>query len=357
MAILWMNLIIVYMFSLLSRVVAKPAALGPSPAFTKPNKFLTFIVILTFVLISGLRSNIGDTFFYMHAYINGSFTWEYVLANKDIGFGIMQMVMKRFTNDPQLMVFISALITNLLIVCVLYKYSRLFELSVFVYITSGLYIISMNGIRQFLASAIVFAATKYLFEGNWVKYFLVVFVAATIHQSAFILIPIYFIVRRKAWTTATFFLICSALLLVLGYDQFSGIVFSAIQDTQYGDYQNFNAGGANILRVVVQAAPLVLAFLGRKKLSVLFPHIDYVVNMSLLGTIMMVVATQNWIFARFIIYFGMYNIILIPWIVKAFSKKFQVLIYFVICVLYLVYFFYENSVILRLVYRSDFIKF
>ena len=31
-------------------------------------------------------------------------------------------------------------------------------------------LVSMNGIRQVLAAAIIFTATKYLIEGNWIKY-------------------------------------------------------------------------------------------------------------------------------------------------------------------------------------------
>ena len=73
------------------------------------------------------------------------------------------------------MIFTTALITNILIISVLYKYSRMFELSTYVYITGGLFLVSMNGIRQVLAAAIIFTATKYLINGNWVKYFLIVF--------------------------------------------------------------------------------------------------------------------------------------------------------------------------------------
>ena len=47
------------------------------------------------------------------------------------------------------MIFTTALITNVLIIIVLYKYSRLFELSTFVYITGGLHLVSMNGIVKY----------------------------------------------------------------------------------------------------------------------------------------------------------------------------------------------------------------
>ena len=113
----------------------------------------------------------------------------------------------KYSNDPQLLIFTTALITNVLIVITLYKYSRMIELSLFVFIASGMYTVSMNGIRQSLAAAIIFAATKYILDGNFKKFLLVILLASTIHQTALIFIPIYFIVRRKAWTRDTYILL------------------------------------------------------------------------------------------------------------------------------------------------------
>lgn len=359
MAILWVNLIVVYVASYFSRHLAKPVAAGSGSAFfmLKPNKWLAAIVMATFVIIAGLRNNIGDTYFYMSSFKNNNFTWEQVISEKDIGFGILQMILKTYTDNPQWLVFLTALITNVLIVYVLYKYSRLFELSIFLYITSGLYVVSMNGIRQFLASAIVFAATKYLFEGSWRKYFLVVAFASLFHGSALILIPIYFIVRRKAWTSSTFVLLTLAVILIIGYSVISDVLFTAIANTQYSEYQNFQEGGANIIRVAIGAIPLIFAYLGRNKLREIFPYGDYVVNMSLLNFIVMAVATQNWIFARFTIYFGLYNVLLMSWVISLFVRREQKFMYYAILGFYLIYFYYENVVTLNLFYRSDYLKF
>ncbi|MDQ0903982.1 EpsG family protein [Paenibacillus sp. V4I7] len=357
MAILWVNLVVVYIASFFSRYLATPVTIGPGPLSFRPNRWMTAIVMATIVLISGLRNNIGDTYSYMHAYTINNFTWEAVKAEKDIGFGILQMILKAYTEDPQLLIFLTALVTNILIVCVLYKYSKLFEMSIYVYITSGLYIVSMNGVRQFLASAIVFAATKYLFAGSWQKYFLVVAFASTFHGSALILIPIYFIVRRKAWTSSTFVLLFMAVVLILGYNVLSDAIFAAIADTHYSEYKEFQEGGANIIRVAIGAVPLIFAYLGRNKLREIFPNGDYVVNMSLLNFIVMAVATQNWIFARFTIYFGLYNVILMSWVVSLFVKRQQKFIYYAILGFYLIYFYYENEVILNIIYKSDYLKF
>lgn len=172
MTILWMNLFIVFILAFFARYFAIPVT--NSLILIKPNRMLVLMAALSLVLVAGLRNNIGDTYFYMHAYNVTEFNWEYIQNNKDMGFNIFQMILKGYTDDPQAMVFITALITNLLIVFTLYKYSRLIEISLYVYITSGMYLVSMNGIRQYLAAAISFAAIKYIFDGSWKKYVLII---------------------------------------------------------------------------------------------------------------------------------------------------------------------------------------
>lgn len=219
MTVLWVNLGLVYMFSFLARYISKPILIGTN--FVTSNKLLIFLAISSLVIVSGLRNNIGDTYFYIKSFEDRDFTWEYVLANKDPGFGVLQMLLQTISKDPQLLLFITALITNLLIGLTLYKYSRMIELSFYVYITAGMFTVSMNGIRQFLAASIIFLATKFILNGDFKKYALLVMLSSTIHQSALILIPIYFIVRREAWTKITFLLFALAILIVIGFNQFS----------------------------------------------------------------------------------------------------------------------------------------
>ncbi len=356
MTILWINLAIVFSFSLFARQFASPARRVESSVPIKPNKVLMFGALASLVLVSGLRSNIGDTYVYRRIYEQNDFSWDFILAQKDIGFGILQRILKTYiSEDPQIMIFAAALITNVLIVMVLYNYSRMIEISLYVYITGGLFLVSMNGIRQVLAAAIAFTATKFLIEGSFVKYALIIILASLFHQSALILLPIYFLVRYKAWSKATVALLIISVFIVVGFEYFSSLLFSALEDTQYGHYQSFSEGGANFLRVAVAAAPIGIAYLGRDKLRRIFPESDYIVNMAILGLVFMIISTQNWIFARISIYFDLYQIILISWVVKVFTKKDQKFIYFGIIACYLAYYYFENVINLNILYKSDYL--
>ena len=354
MTILWINLAIVFLFSFASRYFSQ-LYVSDSIVYSRPNKFLAICVMACLFVISGLRNGIGDTYFYKHAYNVTDFEWEYVKSMNEIGFGILQMILKMYTEDPQVLIFLVALVTNVLIVAVFYNYSKLFELSTYVYITGGTFLVSMNGLRQMLAAAICFIAIKYLLDQKFFKYTLIILLATTFHQSAFIMIPVYFLVRFKAWSKATILILSFSVLVVIGYDIFASLFFTALEHTKYGNYATFDEGGANMLRVAVNAAPLVIAYLGRDKLREVFPKSDYIVNMSIIGLLFMIISTQSWIFARVSLYFTLYQLILVSWIIEVFSKRDQKLVYYSILFLYFLYYYYENVISLNIIYKSDII--
>jgi len=356
MGLLWVNLLLVFTFSLLARYYAKPLYRTEYPIPIKPNPYFIFGALASLVTIAGLRSNIGDTYSYKYAYEFNDYTWDLILSEKDKGFGILQMLLQDYvSDDPQILIFVTALLTNALIVFVLYNYSRMIEISLYVYITGGLFLVSMNGIRQVLAAAIAFTAIHFLIKRNWMGYTLLIIGASFFHQSALILIPIYFIVQLKEWSKATFLMLTAAVLIVLGYEVFSELLFQAIEDTQYGHYRTFSEGGANKLRVVVAGVPLLIAFIGRKKFREISPHSNVIVNMSLLGFVFMLISTQNWIFARFSIYFELYQLLLISWIVKLFREKDGKFIYLGILVCYFIFYYYDSVIALNISYLSDYL--
>lgn len=358
MTVMYANLALVFVLSYLARHFSyRPVHLYNKAFMAKPNKLLVIGVMISMVLVAGLQNNIGDTVYYMHSYNITTFNLETIKFEGDFGFNMYQMVLQSMSSDPQLLIFMTALITHVLIIAVFYNYVKLFELSVYLFIATGLYTVSMNGIRQFLAAAIIFTATKYLIEGHFKKFALVVLIASTIHTSALIFIPIYFVVRMKAWSKLTFILIAGAVLLIFAYNEFAELLFSTIESSQYGHYKDFEEGGSSWMRVLVYCVPLILAFFGREKLKRILPGSDVFVNLTMLNAIIVLIATQNWIFARFSIYFGLYNVVLIAWLVLLFRKRDQKLVYYAIILFYFVYFYYEQVISLGLRYGSNYINF
>lgn len=359
MSVFWLNLAVVFIFSLLARYTGKPVTLGP--ATIRPNKAFAFIALASLVLVSGLRSNIGDTEAYMQSYTFIGTDLSQALSSKDFGFAILVVLLNKVSSDSQLLIFATALITNVLIFRVIYRYANPFELGTFLYITAGSYMVSMNGIRQFLASAIIFAALKWLIDGSYKRYFIIVALASAFHLSALLMLPVYFVVRQKAWSWMTVFTMILTFVIFLFFKPFISSLFEIMGDNQYSHYQDFltqSGMGANFIRTVVAAVPLVLAFFGRKRLRSFWPKTDYIVNMSMINFVFMIFATTNWIFARFSIYFGLYNLLLLPWIIEyVVNRGSKKIMYFSLVACYLIFFYYENFMSLRMIYKSNYLNF
>lgn len=152
----------------------------------KNNKFYVFLIAFALSFISGFRGkSVGvDTSNYY--WIFNSLT-SFSSANKynDPYFYKLAFLLMKINNDPHFPIMIFAFVSNFLVIYRLWDFRNYssYKYAVTRYITLFLFF-SMNCIRQFLAIAIVFWATKYLEEGNYKKYILYVGIASLIHIAA-----------------------------------------------------------------------------------------------------------------------------------------------------------------------------
>lgn len=332
----------------------------------RPELLLSIIVIIPMILIAGLRNGIGDTGDYKHFYgivANQPDLFTAMNEAKDgyeQGFTAFFWILSRISIDPQFMIFICAFITTFLNLWTIRKYSKTFELEIFLYITSGFYLVTMNGIRQCLAAAILFAATKYIIEGKFKHYLVVVLAMYTIHTSALIMIPVYFIVREEAWSPKIMKIIALSSIVFICSQPLLNIMFDAAEGTKLGGYESTfeTEGGANPLRTVIAAIPVVLSYIYRDKLKEEWPESNIFINMSVFCFIISVFSMINWIFNRFNIYFELYSYILFPYIVtRCLDKKSRKLCYAGFLVCYFVYFYYDHVISMNINYTSNFINF
>lgn len=338
MVVFYATIISTYILNLLARI-----------AYEKKYRYLAiFWISFTAVIIicvSGLRSGIGDTGAYMQGYESMATGQSKFKFEGEFLFGILQLLVLQISSDPQIFIFVIALITNLLNIICFNKYRSYLELEIYLYITSGYYIVSMNGIRQCLAAAILFICTKFIVDGYFKKYFVCVVIISFIHQSALIMIPLYFIIRQEAWSKRVIQMMILGFIGVLFYDQLSAILFKVIEDTKYNVYSEYVFGGSSFTRTLVNAVPVVLAFIKRKDIKEKWPEGDIFINISILNLIFVSFSMVNMIFNRFTFYFQPYNFILIPFIIKnCFKGKERRIIYLGLIVCYFIFFYYEQVI-------------
>lgn len=347
MRIFYLTLSTTYIFCILARVSRKK--------YKILSGFFILLVALILICVSGLRNNIGDTFFYAHSYKLLSQNPSNISFEKDIGFSLINLLLMKISSNPQILIFTMALVTNGLNILELSKNNTYIELEIFMYITSGYYLTTMNGMRQCFAAALIFICTDFIVEENFKKYFIYIVLISFLHQSALIMIPMYFVVREKAWSKKVIIFIVIALITIISYNQISTILFKVLENTNYSGYAEFNEGGSSFLRTIINAIPVCLAFLKRKELEECSDKSNILVNMSIINLIFVSFGMYNWIFNRFGMYLQLYNFILLPMIIKeCFKGKERRIIYFAFIILYFALFYVETDLLGNVRYMSDY---
>ena len=299
-----------------------------------------FIAFLPIIWMAGTRGYVGDTYAYIRDFSIMPDTWRglpYYLAGqtKDTGFYLFSALIKLVIGNQKVVYLtIIATIQGICVLSVFRKYSYNYVCSVFLFLASTDYISWMfNGVRQFLAVTIVFAATTLMLKKKYVALLFVILLAAAFHQSALIMIPLVLIAQGKAWNKRTLIFIALAILSVLFVNQFTNLLDTMLSDTQYSnvvsDYTAWNDDGTNPLRVAVYSVPAVLSFILRKKIEETDNLlINFCTNMSILsmGLYLVSMVTSGIFIGRLPIYVSLYGYILLPWeldhLVTAPSRKF-----------------------------------
>lgn len=350
MTILWFSLLFVTILTVISQYYSNTKVFidvnGETYNKTEPNKILFSLVIIVLIILSGLRSSVGDTGFYMYSYKTFIVEFSQIFTYRDWGFNLFQLLLKKMSVHPQFFLIATSFITITLIMITLYKYSRPLSYGVFLFIAGGSYLSTMNGLRQFMVAAIIFSCMGLIIKNKKWTFFILILLLSTIHNSALIMIPVYFIVRQEAWSKKVIIFIIISIGLFIGFSSIFGMFSSLLETTQYGLYvETFGTdafAGANVLRVIVAAVPVVLAFIYKDKLNEILEHYNIFVNFSILNFLVILFASYNWIFARLEMYFGLYNLILLPAIfLYCFDSKTKSLLGYISVVCYLVFFYFD----------------
>lgn len=347
MTVFYVTTIATYFLALLTRKIESK--------YGKISCFFLFFVIAILIIVSAIRSSIGDTTMYRHLYnlVNESYAGD----GYEIGFIYFIKFLKIFSDNSQLLIIVTSVIINILNVITIYRYTKdsYFELGIYLYITSGYYIVTMNGIRQSLAASILFFATTLIFKKKYKTYFFIVLLMSTIHNSALIMIPLYFIVRLTPWERMTNILFTLTAIGLIFYEPLLNIAMKFLGNTRYEQYAEFDEGGANLIRIAVFAVPVLLAYLKRDVIKEKWKYGNVFVNMNIICFIVMLFSAYNWIFARFTIYFQLYSFILIPYIIaNCLTSKERRLLYFVLLILYFIFFYYDQDVMIGLEYSTNY---
>lgn len=314
---------------------------------------------IPYIVAAAFRTDlmVGDTASYRKWFLSmpsNISEWAGVISevNKDKGFSVLLLFLKLIIgNSDILFFFIIAAFQIFVITVICRKYSSDYWMSIFLFVATTDYISWVNnGLRQFLAVTIIFASTGLILKKKYIPTILLILIAATIHGSALLMIPIVFIIQGKPWNKKTVLLVLGSIVALYFADQFTNILDQLLSDTIYtnmvSDWQEWNDDGTNPLRVLVYSIPTILSLIGLKYIKEENnPVINLATNASLVSTALYLISmgTSGIFMGRLPIYVSMYSMyILLPWeIDHMFTKDSARLIKVCTVVLFSVFFWYQ----------------
>lgn len=345
----------VIIFGILSQLTARTVCLGENVYEKRANLFMALVTFSVIIFFASMRSAVADTAAYIKMFndypLFGN-AHDFILDEtaRDPGFRFLSILIKTYISDSYTVWFtIIAIITGIGIMIPLYKYSCNFGVSAFLFMASCQFSWMFNGMRQFFVASILFLCTGLILKNKTLLYITIVCVLSTIHTSALIMIPMYFIVKSEPWSKRTMLFIGCVVLAILFTSQFTDLLTDVVEDTNYAtSVEEFKDtdDGTSTIRILVESVPIIIAFIYRKKIKdKLTPIIKLSINMSLIASGLYVIskiAKSGILLGRLPIYFSLYNLILLPWLLKTlFKDREKDLMYYIMIVCYLVFFYYQ----------------
>ncbi len=210
------------------------------------------------------------------------------------------------------------------------KYSHIPWLSVFLFIT-GPFNQSMYVMRQHLSIAICILSIPFILDRKFFRFLLVVLFASTIHYTALVFLPSYFIYLfkfdKKFWLTLSFVGIASFVF-------FHEIVNYIMSDLEIGYASYAEKEGTNYTAFLISSCILILLIFSVRfrdlqdidKLVVQLFFIGYIISLSGIGVS---------ITSRLNMYYTVFNMLVIPLSIVKLKRPFKHLVLIPIFILYL----------------------
>lgn len=313
------------------------------------------LLIIILVLFAGLRTSYNDTWNYINGFRNAPLLSDFFGDPENFNpfknplFYLYQSFLKTFTNNSQLLIFTSALLTQSCFVAFLKRYSENFTFSIFIYFTLGTFVLTLAAMKQVFGMAILTLAFPYLEQKKWGRYFLIVFIAMLFHTYAlaFAVLPLFTV---RPWRKFTFLFVIAMVVLMMNFE--TAITEFMEQANDLGktlaDYELFDDNTINIFRLAVYAVPPLISLVFQNWVFRDSTKLDHVlIHMSIISLAFMSMGTQSGanMFARMAMYFELGTICCLPkMLYSTFEKRSYRFVAMFAAICFLGYFLYANAI-------------
>ena len=309
-----------------------------------------WVIMIVLILFAGLRGDFTsdynqyvNLFLYMVEYYDLSDIFSRGLfstsGSTETGFLLLIRFIGIFTKSEIVYMTVLSAITLLFYFSAFKRFSINPWLSVLLFVGVGDYFASFNLTRQILAAGICFWAVKYIEENKFFKYLFWILLASTIHTTALIMIPMYFILKMQITRKNILLSLGSAALIWVALPSIISIFQSHL--SKYDNY-SFGMNQGTFNAVIPSLGMLIFAIFSITVINrswdsnALRNRISF--NASLWAVIILSLCVQVYIVFRMSFYLKPFLCVLIPNVLQGYrSKREQMVITIIICILTLLY--------------------
>lgn len=341
----YLTIILMIIFSSAAQTTRKietnNGLLTSKPA-SKATSALLIAAVLPLVFTAGFRYEIGTDFnaYYKADQIFGGHVWEKIKTLHEPGISILVEIVNLFTKDGAAYILVFSFLTIFPTTYVLLRRSDNYTVILLLYVFTGCWHGSFNGVRQYLAATVIMLGHRYILDKKFVKYAITVFIAYCFHSSAIFMIALYFVMRGKINFRNITLLAIGTLIVSANYDTLFSLI-GTIKDKEIV-MDTYATASVNILRVLANCAPAILAvalYVNKDP----DPEQTFYINGLIVNAAAMVAASNSTYLARIGIYTSLFIPAGLPKIIRLKDKKLEKTLWVIIIGLFAFFWYYEVS--------------
>lgn len=238
----------------------------------------------------------------------GWFSDEVFHEGRNAGFyWLMKLISSITGGDFQIFLVLLAIVAEVIVAILIFKYSPMPWLSYLVWDCMGFYVAGFSLIKQYLAMAFIMCAMISIFEKN-IKLFLVfTLIAGAIHMPALIFLPAYFLANRKinAQTIAGYIIFSGCIFLFRS--QIVNIITDFYYEEETFQLMSTGLGGRFTVILLILICGLCLKGFREKNFEQLF-------NIITVATVLQMFSNFDNVFSRLADYYLQFLVLFIPMI-------------------------------------------
>lgn len=290
--------------------------------------FLCFLL----VIFAGTRFETGsDWSGYTHTFNHEVGTLKQLLTGEvslsdsrmESGYIIVNSIVKSLGGSINEVFLIMAAITLSIIFKSCKKYTPYCFIAILIYLRYAYPQTNFMFVRQGLSIAVFLYSIKFIYEKNFLKYFICITICVLFHKSTLVLYPIYFIVNREYKTNIL--VILMVLSIVLGFTRwinFITLITPEGIDKSISSYLSTGMSAGISPAMIEKILVISIALVFRKKLSEKFEYFNIFLNLYVISFMSYYSLMESYVLQqRMVIIFNISGVILISYFIYLGKNK------------------------------------